>query len=139
MQRGDPFHLKEVAAKVPGFLGSVLSVFSAILLAWQWIRRKKVNVGEYQQECYEPRFGRPAGGLPRRVRRGRAGRCLTQLSRLKAEVLEKYHLRFMSGDKSIVDLIGRLEGLQHLLPSLVRTKVQSKRMQLDFGPPSRAA
>ena len=54
-------------------------------------------------------------------------------------MLERYHLQFMSGDKAVVDLISRLEGLQHLLPSLVRTKVQSKRMQLDFGPPSRAA
>jgi hypothetical protein len=65
--------------------------------------------------------------------------CLTQLAKLKAEVLEQHHKQFMNGDKVVVDLVGRIEGLQHLLPSLVRTKVQAKRMQFDFGPPGRAA
>ncbi len=139
MQRGDPFHLKEVAAKVPGFLGSVLSVFSAILLAWQWIRRKKVDVGEYQQQCTNLDLDAQRAAFRGEFGEVELGACLTQLSRIKAEVLERYHLQFMSGDKAVVDLVARLEGLQHLLPSLVRTKVQAKRMQLDFGPPSRAA
>ncbi len=45
----------------------------------------------------------------------------------------------MSGDKAVVEVVSRIEELQHLLPSLVRTKVPPKRMQLDFGPPPRKA
>ncbi len=64
--------------------------------------------------------------------------CLTQLARLKAEVLEQYHQLFLSGDKQIVDTVTRIEGLQKLLPSLVRSKLPAKRLTLDFGPPKAA-
>ena len=65
--------------------------------------------------------------------------CLVQLARLKAEVLEQYHPQFLSGDKDVVDVVSRIEGMQKLLPSLVRSKVAVKRLSLDFGPPQRKA
>jgi TRAP-type uncharacterized transport system substrate-binding protein len=139
MHRGDPFHVKEVMAKVQGFIGSTLSVLSAILLAWQWVRRKKVNVSDYQQQCTNLDLDAQRAACQGEFGEAELGACLTQLSRLKAEVLELYHQQLLHGDKAVVDLIARIEGLQHLLPSLVRTKVSPKRMQLDFGPPRRAA
>ena len=51
MHRADPWPFQKLLTKLQGFIGSVVSVLSAILLAWHWIRRKKVDVGAYQQEC----------------------------------------------------------------------------------------
>jgi TRAP-type uncharacterized transport system substrate-binding protein len=139
IHRGDPFHIKEVAAKAQGFIGSFLSIFSAIVLAWQWIRRKKVDVGQYQQECTNLDLDAQRAAVLGQFGEVELGACLTALAKLKAEVLEQYHKQFMGGDKAVVDLIARIEVLQHLLPSLVHTKVPPKRMQLDFGPPYKAA
>ena len=62
MHRGDPWPFQKLLTKLQGFIGSVLSVLSAILLSWQWIRRKKVDVGDYQQQITistSTRSGRP--------------------------------------------------------------------------------
>lgn len=139
IQRGDPWHVKELAAKAQGFIGSVLSIFSAILLAWQWIRRKKVDVGEYQQQCTNIDLGAQRAACLGEFGDAELGTCLAQLAKLKTEILEQHHVRYMSGDKAIVEVVQRVEELQHLLPSLVRTKAPAKRMQLDFGPPPRKA
>jgi TRAP-type uncharacterized transport system substrate-binding protein len=136
IHRADPLQL---ASKIPGFIGSVLSVFSAILLSWQWIRRKKVDVGQYQQQCTNLDLDAQRAACQGEFGEVELSACLTALAKLKAEVLELYHQQFMNGDKAVADLIARIEGLQHLLPSLVRTRVTPKRMQLDFGPPYKAA
>ena len=52
---------------------------------------------------------------------------LCQLAKIKTDVLQQHHLQYMKGDKSVVEVVGRIEELQHLLPSLVRSKVASKR------------
>jgi TRAP-type uncharacterized transport system substrate-binding protein len=139
IHRGDPWHVKELLAKVQGLIGSTVSAFSAILLAWHWIRRKKVDVGEYQQQCTNIDLDAQRAACLGEFGDAELGICLTQLAKLKTEVLEQHHVRYMSGDKAIVEVVQRVEELQHLLPSLVRTKVPAKRMQLDFGPPPRRA
>jgi TRAP-type uncharacterized transport system substrate-binding protein len=139
LHRGDPFHVKELLAKLQGLIGSTVSVLSAILLAWQWIRRKKVEVGEYQQICATLDLDAQRAACQGQFGEIELGACLTELAKLKTQVLEQHHQQFMSGDKAVVDVVTRIEGLQKLLPSLVRTKVPPKRMQLDFGPPQRKA
>ena len=47
IHRTDPWPVQKLLTKLQGFIGSVVSVLSAILLAWHWIRRKKVDVGPY--------------------------------------------------------------------------------------------
>ena len=139
MHRDDPLHVKEALGKVQGFIGSVFSILSAILLAWQWIRRKKVELGEYQQECTNLDLDAQRAACQGEFGEEELSVCLTHLAKLKADVLELHHLQFMAGDKGVVDLVSRIEGLQHLLPSLVRTKMPTRRMQLDFGSPPRKA
>ena len=75
MHRADPWPFQKLLTKLQGFIGSVVSVLSAILLAWHWIRRKKVEVGPYQQECTPSGPRRPTGRLPGRIWRGRT-ECL---------------------------------------------------------------
>ncbi len=139
MHRADPFRVKELLSKVQGFIGSVLSVFSAILLAWQWIRRKKVDVRDYQQQITNLDLDAQRAACQGEFDEAASAACMSELARLKADVLQQHHLQFMSGDKAVIDVIARIEGLQKILPSLVRIKVPQKRMQLDFGPPRKAA
>jgi len=135
MHRGDPWLVQKLLAKLQGFVGSVVSGLSAILLAWQWIRRKKVEVGPYQQECSHLDLDAQRAACHGEFGEAELCACLTQLARLKAEVLERHYQQFLSGDKNVVDTVTRIEGLQNLLPSLVRSKASTKRLSLDFGPP----
>jgi TRAP-type uncharacterized transport system substrate-binding protein len=138
IHRNDPWPFQKLLTKLQGFVGSVVSVLSAILLAWHWIRRKKVEVGPYQQECTSLDLDAQRAACQGAFGEAELSACLTQLARLKAEVLEQYHQLFLSGDKQIVDTVTRIEGLQKLLPSLVRSKLPAKRLTLDFGPPKAA-
>jgi len=137
IKRGDPWLVQRLLTKLQGFIGSTVSVLSAILLAWQWIRRKKVEVGPYQQECSRLDLDAQRATCQGEFGEAELSACLTQLARLKAEVLERHYQQFLSGDKGVVDTVTRIEGLQNLLPSLVRSKVSGKRLSLDFGPPQR--
>ena len=137
MHRADPWPFQKMLTKVQGLIGSTVSVLSAILLAWHWIRRKKVEVGPYQQECTHLDLDAQRAACHGEFGEAELSACLTQLSRLKADVLEQHHEQFMSGDKEVVDIVTRIEGLQNHLPSLVRSKVPVKRLSLDFGPPQR--
>lgn len=137
IHRADPLPVQKWLTKLQGFIGSVVSVLSAILLAWHWIRRKKVDVGTYQQECSHLDLDAQRAACQGEFGEAELSACLVQLARLKAEVLEQHHQQFLSGDKDVVDVVTRIEGLQKLLPSLVRSKVPVKRLSLDFGPPQR--
>jgi TRAP-type uncharacterized transport system substrate-binding protein len=139
IHRADPWVVQKVLSKLQGFIGSVISVLSAILLAWHWIRRKKVEVGTYQQECTTLDLEAQRAAFQGAFGETELSACLTELSRLKLEILEQYHQQFLNGDKAIVDIVTRIEGLQHLLPSLVRSKQPPKRLSLDFGPPQNRA
>jgi len=139
IHRGDPLPVQKWLTKLQGFMGSVVSALSAILLAWHWIRRKKVDVGAYQQECSHLDLDAQRAAYQGEFGEAELSACLVQLARLKAEVLEQHHQQFLSGDKDVVDVVTRIEGLQKLLPSLVRSKVPTKRLSLDFGPPRRKA
>ena len=139
MHRDDPFHLQAVLNKIQGFVGSVLSAFSAILLAWQWIRRKKVDMGAYQQECTHLDLDAQRAAYQGEFGEAELSACLTQLARLKAEVLEQYHQQFLSGDKQVAEIVGRIEGMQKLLPTLVHSRLPARRPLLDLGPPRRKA
>ena len=137
MHRDDPFQMKALMTKLQGLIGSTVSVLSAILLAWQWIRRKKVDVGFYQQECTHLDLDAQRAAYAGEFGDAELSACLTQLSRLKAEVLEQYHQQFLAGDKQVVELVSRIEGLQNLLPSLVHSRLPARRTAVDFGPPRR--
>ena len=139
IHRADPWPFQKLLTKIQGFIGSVISILSAILLAWQWIRRRKVEVGPYQQECSHLDLDVQKAACQGEFGETELSACLTQLSRLKAEVLEQNHQQFLSGNKQIVDVVTRIEGLQKLLPSLVRSKLPAKRFSLDFSPPQRKA
>ena len=139
MHRSDPWPLQKLLTKLQGFIGSMVSVLSAILLAWHWIRRRKVEVGSYQQECTPLDLDAQRAACHGEFGEAELSGCLTQLARLKAEVLEQHHQQFLSGDKQVVDIVSRIEGLQNLLPGLVRSKLPGKRPPLDFGPPMRKA
>ena len=139
IHRGDPLPIQKWLAKLQGFIGSVISALSAILLAWHWIRRKKVDVGAYQQECSHLDLDAQRAACQGEFGEAELSACLAQLARLKAEVLEQYHPQFLGGEKDVVDVVTRIEGLQKLLPSLVRSKGPVKRLSLDFGPPPRKA
>ena len=138
MHRGDPWLVQKLLTKLQGFIGSVLSVLSAILLSWQWIRRKKVNVGDYQQQCtnldlnaqraaVEGEFGEAEGWGQRRT-----------LAKLKTEVLEQHHAQFMSGDKAVVEVVSRIE--KSASPAEPRPhQGPAQAHATHFGPPPRKA
>ena len=123
IHRGDPFHVNEILPKVQGFIGSFLSVFSAIVLAWQWVRRKKVDVGEYQQQCTNLDLD--------------AQRAAFQGAFGEAELAASHHAvgpaqnrpvgTAPSGvharDKAVVDAIAGSRACRSCLPGLVRTKI----------------
>ncbi|MGO9115272.1 MAG: TAXI family TRAP transporter solute-binding subunit [Thermoguttaceae bacterium] len=139
IHRNDPWIVQKLLTKLQGFIGSVVSALSAILLAWHWIRRKKVDVGPYQQQCAHLDLDAQRAAYQGEFGEVELSACLTQLARLKAEVLEQHHEQFLSGDKQVADIVARIEGMQTLLPSLVRSKAPVKHLSLDFGPPQRKA
>ena len=139
MHRNDPWIVQKLLTKLQGFMGSVVSGLSAILLAWHWIRRKKVDVGTYQLECTHLDLDAQRAACQGEFGEVELSACLTQLARLKAEVLEQYHDQFLNGDKQVLEVVARIEGMQTLLPSLVRSKAPVKHLSLDFGPPRKAA
>ncbi len=139
MRRNDPWIVQKLLTKLQGFMGSVVSGLSAILLAWHWIRRKKVDMGAYQLECTNLDLDAQRAAYQGTFGEAELSACLTQLARLKAEVLEQHHEQFISGDKQVLEIVARIEGLQTLLPGLVRSKAPVKHLSLDFGPPRKAA
>jgi TRAP-type uncharacterized transport system substrate-binding protein len=139
IHRSDPWPIQKLLTKVQGLIGSVLSVFSAILLAWHWIRRKKVDVGSYQQECTHLDLDAQRAAYQGEFGEVELSACLTQLARLKAELLEQHHQQYLSGDKDVTDVVTRIEEMQTLLPTLVRSKTPLKHLSLEFGPPRKVA
>ena len=139
IHRTDPWPIQKLLSKVQGLIGSVLSVFSAILLAYHWIRRKKVDVGAYQQECTHLDLDAQRAAYQGEFGDVELSACLTQLARLKAEVLEQFHQQYLGGDKDVIDVVTRIEGMQTLLPTLVRSKAPVKHLSLEFGPPRKVA
>ena len=99
MHRADPWPFQKLLTKIQGFIGSMVSVLSAILLAWHWIRSKKVEVGPYQQECTLLDIDAQRAACQGQFGEAELSACLTQLARLKAEILEQHHQQFLSGDK----------------------------------------
>jgi TRAP-type uncharacterized transport system substrate-binding protein len=126
IHRADPWPFQKLLTKLQGFICSVVSVLSAIFLAWEWIRCHKVEVGPYQREYTHLDLDAQRAACQGKFGEAELSACLAQLARLNAEVLEQHHQQFLSGDKRVVDVVTRIEGLQKLLPSLARSKVPDK-------------
>ena len=121
LHRNDPWLGQELVADLQGVGGSILSGESAVLLAWQWFRRRRLDVGDCFLECQ--RLDLAAQRAAAEGAFGEMELCsyLTELARLKAVVLARQPESHLAQDKQLAELAARIEGLQQSLPSLVRT------------------
>ena len=99
--------------------GMAVSTFSALLLFWQWYRRRGVGgPSDYLQACT---------GLELEVRRAWhdgtldqacADDYLDRLTKLRLDVLEKQQAGLLPADEMLVTVLSRLDYLQETLDEL---------------------
>ena len=132
LHRNDPWLAQKLLADLHGLSGSILSAASAVLLAWQWFRRRRIDLGDCFRECIRLDLDAQRAAAEGRFDEMELCSCLTELARLKAAVLERQQDPVLAKDKHLVELAARIEGLQHSLPSLIRTGKPVERISLAF-------
>lgn len=139
VHRNDPLIDHKLTSMLGSLGGSIVSVFSAALLAWQWFRRRHGDIGHYLRDCNRLDLKAQQAAGEGEFNETELATCLMQLARLKAEILERHQESILAGDKQFVDLVERIEGLQQTLLSLVRTTNPRERISLAFPPLMRKA
>ncbi len=118
MHRADPWPFQKLLTKIQGFIGSMVSVLSAILLAWHWIRSREVEGVPLSTGMHAAGHRRPAGGLPGPIRRGRV-ECLSYpIGTAQGRNLGAAPPAILKRRQSeIVDVVARIEEMTKLRPS----------------------
>jgi TRAP-type uncharacterized transport system substrate-binding protein len=139
LHRHDPWIDRRVTAGLQGIAGAAVSAFSALVLAWQWYRRRRGDVGDYLRDCHRLDLRAQQAACQGGFSEAELVECLSQLAKLKAAILQRHQASLVAGDKQLVELVGRIEVLQQTLPSLVRTTRPAERIYLAFPPGQRKA
>jgi hypothetical protein len=140
LRRHDPLVNKDLVERLKSLRGMIVSAASALILAWQWFRRRR-NEGadDYLRVCNKLELG-----ALRSASRGEFGEAdlhalLAQLAALKIDVLEKHEEGAFTAEQPFADLLSRIERLQQSLPSLVLAPGTPDRTSLPLPKPRRKA
>jgi TRAP-type uncharacterized transport system substrate-binding protein len=139
LHRNDPWLAQRLFADVQTLSGSTLSVISAVLLTWQWLRRRQIDVSDCFTECHQLDLGAQRAAAQGAFDETELCSCMTELARLKALILERQQEGLLARDKQLAELAARIEGLQESLPNLVRTGRPADRISLAFPPMNQKA
>jgi hypothetical protein len=120
LHRNDPLINTDRIDGIKNFAGTLVSAFSALILAWQWYKRRRVaGVDDYLLACNKLELDALQASSCGALGEADLQTALTQLGDLKIDVLEKHQQGILSGDQQFAALISRIESLQQTLPHLL--------------------
>jgi len=140
LHRHDPWINSDFIDKLMSLRGTIVSVASALILAWQWYRGRRVEgVDGHLRACSTLELE-----VLQMSSRGELGeaelrRFLTQLAELKIDVLEKHQAGIITGEQQVSGLLARIEALQQTLPGLLPLARSDDPLALIQPPPQRMA
>ncbi len=120
LHRNDPLFNKDRIDGIKSFAGALVSAFSALILAWQWYKRRRVaGVDDYLRACNRLELDALDASSRGELGEAELQAGLAQLGDLKIEVLEKHQQGVFAGDQQFAALVSRIESLQQTLPGLL--------------------
>ena len=140
LRRHDPLVNTDLLDRLKNLRGMIVSAASALILAWQWLRRRRTEgADDYLRVCNKLELG-----ALRSASRGEFGEAdlhalLAQLAALKIDVLEKHEEGAFTAEQPFADLLSRIERLQKSLPRLVLAAAADDRASLPLPKPRRKA
>ena len=120
-RRHDPLVNTDLVDKLKDLRGMIVSGASALILAWQWLRRRRTEgTNDYLGVCNKLELG-----ALRSASRGEFGEAdlravLVQLTTLKIDVLERHEEGAFNSEESFNDLLSRIDRLREALPGMVQ-------------------
>jgi len=126
LHRHDPWINKDFIDNVMNLRGLGVSVTSAVILIWQWLRRRKASgLNDYLRVCTKLEIDAARAALREEFTEAQLAACLRQLAELKVDALEKHLSGSFPGDQQFGLLLARVESLQQALPALVTNDPQT--------------
>lgn len=120
LHRHDPWVNKEFVDNVMSLRGLAVSIISAALLLWQWLRRRtSTGLNDYLRMCTKLEIDAARAALQGKFTDEQLDCYLRQLAELKVTALEKHLSGVFPGDQQFGLLLARVESLQKALPSLL--------------------
>ena len=120
LHRNDPLFNKDRIDGIKSVAGTLVSAVSALLLAWQWYKRRRVaGVDDYLRACNKLELDALEASNRGTLGEAELQAGLGQLGDLKIDVLEKHQQGVFSGDQQFAALVSRIESLQQTLPRLL--------------------
>ena len=120
LHRHDPWINKDLQDNLSRLKGTMVSVVSALILAWQWYRRRQATgVDDYLRACNKLELEALRASSAGQFADAELRVCLAELAELKIDVLETHQQGAFAGDPRFADLVTRIDSLQQTLPVLV--------------------
>jgi len=140
LHRHDPWINTDFIDNLMSLRGTIVSVVSALILAWQWYRGRRVEgVEGHLRACSALELEALRASSRGELGEAELRRFLARLAEVKIDVLEKHRAGMISGDQQIAGLLARMEALQQTLPSLLPPARADDRVALVQPPPQRMA
>jgi hypothetical protein len=138
LHRHDPWINKDLIDTFVNLRGAILSVASAVFLAWQWYRRRRVaGVDDHLRACNELDLNALRAASRGTFDDADLQSCLDRLAELKVNVLEQHNAGMFAEDRQFLDLVARIESLQQSLPDLAARIARRDEATLPARPPRR--
>jgi TRAP-type uncharacterized transport system substrate-binding protein len=140
LRRHDPLVNKDIIENLKSLRGMIVSAASALILAWQWYRRRRTEgVDDYLRVCNKLELDALRASAREEFGEAELHRFLAQLAELKIDVLEKHQEGVLTGGQPFAELVSRIERLQQTLPSLVLAAASEGHASAAVAKPRRKA
>ncbi len=119
LRRHDPWVNKDLVENLKSLRGMLVSAVSALILAWQWYRRRKAEgADDYLRICNKMELNALRSASQGEFGDAELRDVQAQLVALKILVLERHQEGLFARDPQFTPLISRIEDLQKTLPTL---------------------
>ena len=120
LHRRDPWVSKDMMDDVTRLRGLLVSAVSALILGWQWYRRRsKGDLNEHLRACTRLELEILRCSARGELDAAQAGLFQSQLWQLQLGLLEDHHHGNLTGDQAYLGTLARIESLQQRLPGLI--------------------
>jgi TRAP-type uncharacterized transport system substrate-binding protein len=120
LHRHDPWVNKDMMDDVTRLRGLLVSAVSALILGWQWYRRRsKGDLNEHLRVCTRLELEILRCAAKGELDAAQAGEFQSQLWQLQLSLLEDHHHGNLPGDQAYLSALARIESLQQRLPGLI--------------------
>lgn len=122
LHRHDPWVNKDFIDNVTRLRGFAVSIISALLLAWQWLRRRTSSgLNDYLRMCTKLEIDSLRASLRGEFTQEQLADGIRQLNELRVEVLDKHLSGALPGDQQFGMLLARVDSLLRSLPALLNS------------------